>query len=88
MEPISVKLDERFLRRLEVFLRKHHYTTKAEFIREAIRERIKQIEKEETLARVRKIYGASKKKKKTTDEELHEAGKEVFEELEKEFSLK
>lgn len=41
----------------------------------------KELEEREALARLKKIYGASKRK--TTDEELHQAGEEVFEELER-----
>ncbi len=40
------------------------------------------LQKEEALARLKKIYGASKRK--TTDEELHKVREEVFEELERE----
>ncbi|MCH7568765.1 MAG: hypothetical protein IIA87_05065 [Nanoarchaeota archaeon] len=88
MEPISVKLDEKFRKDLEIAMKKYRYDTKSEFIREAMRRMIKELEKEEALARVRAVYGASKKKKKTTDEELHKAGEEVFQELEKEFGIK
>ncbi len=42
-----------------------------------------ELEKKEALARLQKIYGASKRK--TTDEELHRAGEKAFEELDKKF---
>lgn len=82
MEAISLKLEKAFLNDIEKIMRKHRYTTKTEFIREAVRDKIKDLEKEELLLRARKLYGASKKK--TTDEELHKAGEKAFEELEKE----
>ena len=82
MEIVSVKFEEEFLKDIEKIMKKHRYATKAEFIRESIREKMKALEKEEALARVRRIYGASKRK--TTDEQLHKAGEEAFEELEKE----
>ncbi len=81
MEAISLKLEDRFLRDIEKTMKKHRYTTKTEFIREAIRDKIIDLEKEEALIRARKLYGASKRK--TTDRELHKAGERAFEELEK-----
>lgn len=81
MEAVSLKLEESFLKDIEKSMRAHRYTTKTEFIREAIRDKIRDLEKEEALLRLKKLYGASKRK--TTDKELHEAGKKAFEELEK-----
>lgn len=63
-------------------MKKNRYTTKTEFIREAVRDKIRDLEKEELLYKVKKLYGSSKKK--TTDEELHRAGERAFKELEKE----
>ena len=63
-------------------MKKHRYTTKTEFIREAIREKIKDLEKEELLLRAKKLYGSSKRK--TTDAQLHAAGEKAFRELERE----
>lgn len=83
MEPVTVKFEADFIREIEKLMKKHRYATKAEFIREAIREKIKQLEKEELLQRVDKLFGSSKRK--TTDEQLHAAGEKAFEELEKKF---
>ncbi|MBI4981454.1 hypothetical protein HZC30_07940 [Candidatus Woesearchaeota archaeon] len=82
METISLKLEDRFLQDVEETMKKHRYVTKTEFIREAMRDKIKALEKEEALIKLRKIYGLSKKK--TTDEELHKAREKSFEELEEE----
>ena len=86
MEPVTIRFEENFLQDMEKVMKKHRYATKTEFIREAIREKIKDLEKEEALARVRRLYGASKRK--TTDEELHEAREEVSKELMEEFGIK
>lgn len=85
MEAISLKLDDGFLHDMEKTMKQHRYTTKTEFIREAIRDKIKQLENEEALLKLRKMYGASKRK--TTEEELKKAKKLAFEELEKELNL-
>ena len=82
MEAVSLKLEDTFLDDIEKTMKKHRYTTKTEFIREAIRDKIRDLEKEEALIGARKLYGASKRK--TTDEEIHKAGEKAFEELDKE----
>ena len=45
MEAISLKLDDGFLSDIEKTMKQHRYTTKTEFIREAIRDKIKQAQK-------------------------------------------
>jgi|TARA_Y100000310_G_scaffold339474_1_gene432210 metal-responsive CopG/Arc/MetJ family transcriptional regulator len=85
MEPLTIRFEDSLLHQISKIMKKHHYATKTEFIREAIREYIKELEKEEALARVRKLYGASKRK--TTDEQLEKAREASFEELKKELNL-
>lgn len=80
MESITIKLEEQFAKNVEKLMKRHNYSTKTEFIREAIRDKVDDLEKEEALMRVRKMYGASKLK--TTDEQLHKAREKAFEELE------
>ena len=82
MEAVSLKLEDSFLRDIKKTMKKFRYTTKTEFIREAIRDKIKDLEKEQALLRAKALYGTSKRK--TTDEELHKAGEKAFEELDKE----
>ena len=86
MEAISLKLEEGFLQDIETIMKRHRYTTKTEFIREAIRDKIRDLEKEELLLKAKNLYGASKRK--TTDEQLHKAGEKAFAELEKELGIK
>ena len=81
METISLKMEQEFLNDIEKVMRRNRYTTKTEFIREAIKDKIKDLEKEEALLRMNKMYGASKRR--TIDAELHKAGKKAFLELEK-----
>ena len=79
MEAVSLKLEDGFLKDIEKTMKKHRYTTKTEFIREAIRDKIRDLEKEEALLRAKKLYGASKIK--TTDAQLHKAGEKAFQEI-------
>lgn len=83
MEPITVKFEDNFLHDMERLMKKHRYSTKAEFIREAIREKMKNLEKEEILNRVDQLFGSSKHI--TTDEQLHKAREKAFNQLEKKF---
>lgn len=86
MENVSIKLDGEFLKDIERFMKKYNYMTKAEFIRQAIRDKIRQMEKEEMLKAVERLAGSSKRK--TTDEQLHQAGEKAFEILERKFKSK
>ncbi len=79
MENISVKFEDSFVHDMEKTMKKNRYATKAEFIREAIRDKIKQLEKEELIMNLKRVYGSSKRQ--TTDEELHKAREEAFEEI-------
>lgn len=49
MENVSLKLEPRFLSAMSRVMRKHHYMTKAEFIREALRDKIRVLEEREIL---------------------------------------
>jgi len=71
MEPVSIKFDERSLKNIGKIMQKFGYSTKTEFIREAVRDKIKDLEKEEALKKIDKLFGASKRR--TTDAQLHEA---------------
>jgi len=49
MENISLKLEERFLRAIEAVMKKHNYMTKTEFVREAIRDKMRRLEEKEIV---------------------------------------
>ena len=83
MEHISLKLEGQFLRDLERAMKKKRYSTKSEFIREAIRDKIEEIEKKEMLAHIEKIAGKSKMK--TTDEQLHKIREKIADEWDTKF---
>ena len=80
METISLKMEDGLLKEIDQKLPKHRYSTRTEFIRDAIREKLSDLEKDEVLKRISKLYGSSKRK--TTDEQLHVAGDKAFELLE------
>ncbi len=86
MEAISIKFEEEFLKTLEEVMKKHHYATKAEFIREAIREKFLNLEKQEQMMKVLKLYGAGKRRQ-ITDQELHKTREKVAREMAKELGV-
>jgi len=49
MENVSLKLEPNFLHAIEKIMRKYNYMTKAEFIRESIRDKIKKLEEKEII---------------------------------------
>ena len=85
MESVSLKLEDEFLEDIQKTMKKHRYTTKTEFIREAIRDKIVDLEKEEALMRLEKAYGASKRK--TTDAQLKKAREEAARDIAKELGV-
>ena len=81
-----MKLDEDVLTEIDTKLEKHRYSTRTEFIRDAIREKLSELEKLDLLDKLSKVYGSSTRR--TTDEQLQEAGDRAFNELEKKFGIK
>jgi len=86
MEMISLKLEEGLLNEIDHNLNRYRYSTRTEFIRDAIREKLSDLEKDEMLKAITKIRGSSKHK--TTDKQLHEAGERAFKLLEKKFGFR
>jgi len=71
METVSVKFENDFLKDIKKTMKGHRYSTTTEFIREAVRDKLTDLEKQEALLWLDSIYGMSKRK--TTDKQLHEA---------------
>jgi metal-responsive CopG/Arc/MetJ family transcriptional regulator len=83
METISLKLEDGLLSELDQKLSRNRYSTRTEFIRDAIREKLSDLEKDEILRSLAKLRGSSSRK--TTDKQLHDAREKAFEQLEKKF---
>jgi len=49
MESVSLKIEGNFLQAINEVMKKHHYMTKTEFIRESIRDKIKKLEEKEIV---------------------------------------
>ncbi len=82
MEIVSLKLEKNMLDEIDRKLISNRYATRTEFMRDAIRHKLSELEKEEILSKFAKLRGISKRK--TTDKELHIARQKAFEELDRE----
>lgn len=88
MEAVTVKFEDTFLESIEKAMEKHNYTTKAEFVREALREKLVNLEKQEYILRALKLYGAGKQKHGAmSDEDIHQARERAAKELAKELGV-
>ncbi|MBI5553878.1 MAG: hypothetical protein HY917_04015 [Candidatus Diapherotrites archaeon] len=97
MESVSIKLESSLLREMEKSMQAFHYSTKTEFIRDAVRAKLKALSEEKAkkeawdslFALKGSLKGQGKAK---TDEEYRkireQAGDEFFAMLEKRFAQK
>ena len=97
MENLSIKLDSRIAKEISKALKDFKYSTKTEFIRDAIRSKLKELEKERKIEqqwdKLFALRGWLKGKGAVqTDEEFYEwrkkFGEELFEELSQKYKTK
>jgi metal-responsive CopG/Arc/MetJ family transcriptional regulator len=79
-------MDGNIIKDIDKNLSKNRYSTRTEFIRDAIRTKLSELEKAEMLKAVERLHGSSKRK--TTDEDLHRAGEKAFKKLEKKHGIR
>jgi metal-responsive CopG/Arc/MetJ family transcriptional regulator len=88
MENVSVKFQEDILKKIDESIDLHNYNSRTEFIREAVRDKLAELSKNEMMAEFIKFSGKSKIK--TTDKENTKtkikAGKVLMKDLEKKFT--
>ncbi len=87
METVTVKFQEDVLKRIDNSIEKHNFNSRTEFLREAVRDKLAELNKDELINEFLKFKG--KAKKKTTYEENRKTreivSKELMEELDKKF---
>ena len=86
MKTITIKMDESILREIDSVIRKHRYSTRTEFIRDAVRVRLREMEKEIAIQRLATMRGALKGKARLNDDKL--AGELAAKELAAKFGIK
>lgn len=80
MESICLKMEENMLKDMDNALKNNWYSTRTEFIRAAIREKLSEIEREEAIKKLAAMRGSLKGKRKTnmTEEQVREkVGREI-----------
>jgi len=87
MEPVTIKFQDDILSKIDQTIEEHNFNSRTEFIREAVRDKISELRKEDLLQDFLKFRGKSKIKttpedNKTTKEIV---SKELVEELSKRF---
>ena len=82
MQTISLKLDKNMLRNIDKNMKGHNYSTRTEFIRDAIRDKLKDLNKDELIKEFMKFRGSAKKH--VSDAELRKAREKALKELVKE----
>jgi metal-responsive CopG/Arc/MetJ family transcriptional regulator len=85
MESITIKVEDDFAREIDKAMRPY-YSTKTEFIREALRDKVKKIEAERFMNKLEKFKGSAKVK--VSDEELHKAREKIAKGYAKKFGIK
>lgn len=88
METVTVKFQEPVLKKIDKSIAEHNFNSRTEFIREAVRDKLDDLSKEDLIKEFLKFKG--KAKKKTSYEENRETrkivSKELLQKLEKRFS--
>jgi metal-responsive CopG/Arc/MetJ family transcriptional regulator len=87
MQTISLKIGSKLISQMKKTIDTNGYSTKTEFIREAIRDKIREKEKEMVIRRLEELKGFAKDKH-VTDEDLREAREKIGKEYAKRFGIK
>ncbi len=85
MEAICVKLDKGIMKVIDEISVEFNYTTRTDFIREAIRDKIRYLQRERAIKKLGKYLGASKTH--TSDKQLEDAKERAADKIFKEFGL-
>ena len=80
-EMITLKLDSKFLKDIDLTVTKGGYHNRTEFIRNALREKVDEAKMKDAMMQIAHLRGASKTK--TTDAEYERIREAAFLELEK-----
>lgn len=85
MEAVCVKLDDGVLKNIDFSVKKNNFTTRTDFIREAIRDKLRMLEKERAIKKLERFLGAAKVK--VSDKRHEEVRREVVKKYAKKFGL-
>ena len=86
MEVLNIKIEKGLLQEIDQNLKKYRYSTRTEFVREAIRDKLSELEKDDLLKAVAALQGVSKHN--TSDKQLDKARTQIAKELQEKFKIK
>jgi len=81
---VTFKLDEKFLQEVDDVVERSNFSSRTDFIRTALRDKVDEFRFKEIYERLGKLKGAGKKKRQTTDADIHRVREKVVRELIKE----
>jgi len=85
MDSITIKVEDNLAKEIATAM-KPHYSTKTEFIREAIRDKIKAIKKDKAIDELKNLFG--KAKTKTSYKEEREIREKIGKQFAKKYGIK
>ncbi|MBI2141886.1 hypothetical protein HYU15_00155 [Candidatus Woesearchaeota archaeon] len=86
METVTFKLQEDVVNKIDAVLKPLHFSNRTEFIRESIREKLNEIERDAVLQQLLAFKGAAKSK--ISDKELHRIRGRIAGEYARKFGVK
>lgn len=87
MQTVTLKMEDSLLEDIDSTLAKHRYSTRTEFIRDAIRGKLTQLEKEEAIRNLEAMRGCLKGKARSGLSE-EEVGEIAFDKIAKKLGVK
>ena len=85
METISLKMEKNLLKEIDTKLKENLYSTRTEFIRDAIRTKLTNLEKQQLIKKLEAFKGSLKPKTNKSEEEI---GEIAFRSLAKKMGVK
>ncbi len=91
MMALSLKISDNIVIRIDESMKKHNYTTRSEFIRDAIREKLESLENQKFESEIRSYLNNPSKNREVSKNhseqfsELEKAKNDIFLELERKF---
>ena len=88
---LSLKISDNIVIRIDESMKKHNYTTRSEFIRDAIREKLESLENQKFESEIRSYLNNPSKNREVSKNhseqvsELEKAKNDIFLELERKF---
>jgi len=86
MQIINFKLQENIIRQIDSSLKEFNFNNRTEFLRDAIRDKLEELDTKKRLRMAEKVWGSAPRK--VSDKELRKARDRIGKEYFKRFGLK